>query len=94
MPKPHATQGLQFGTRLATPLLPPWGMGMVYYVVQPWGRGDKHCNATIMSEHSTPEDAYHAMDVLVEVMSPSGGPGDSFEAYVVDEQRPPVPRPA
>ena len=67
---------------------------MVYYVVQPWGRGDKHCNATIMSEHSTPEDAYDAMDVLVEVMSPSGGPVDSFEAYVVDEQRQPVPRPA
>ena len=67
---------------------------MVYYVVQPWGRGDKHCNATIMSEHSTPENAHHAMDILVDAMSHSGGPGDSFEAYVVDEDRQPVPHPA
>ncbi len=65
---------------------------MTYYVVEPWGRGDKHSNATIMSEHSTPEDAYEELDLLAEVMQSSVDPVTGF--YVVDEQRQPVPRPA
>ncbi len=35
---------------------------MTYYVIEPWGRGDKYSNATIASEHSTPEDAYEERD--------------------------------
>ncbi len=63
----------------------------MYYVVAPWGRRDKYSNATIMSEHSTPEDAYKGRDLLVEVLSSI----DSVAGfYVVDEQRQPVPRPA
>ncbi len=63
----------------------------MYYVVAPWGRGDKYSNATIMSEHSTPEDAYEERDLLAEAL-PSV---DSVAGlYVVDEQRQPVPRPA
>ncbi len=66
---------------------------MVYYVVAPWGRGDKYSNATIMSvSYSTPEDAYEERDLLAEVLQSSV---DSFAGlYVVDEQRQPVPRPA
>ncbi len=64
---------------------------MIYYVVEPWGRGDKYSNAAIMSEHSTPEDAYEERDLLAEVLSSV----DSVAGfYVVDEQRQPVPRPA
>ncbi len=63
----------------------------MYYVVAPWGRRDKYSNATIMSEHSTPEDAYEERDLLAEVL-PSVDSVDGF--YVVDEQRQPVPRPA
>ncbi len=64
---------------------------MTYYVVEPWGRGNKYSNATIMSEHSTPEDAYEERDRLGEAL-PSV---DSVVGlYVVDEQRQPVPRPA
>ena len=64
---------------------------MTYYVVAPWGRGDKHSNATIMSGHSTPEDAYEERDLLADVLSSV----DSVAGfYVVDEQRQPVPRPA
>ncbi len=64
---------------------------MTYYVVEPWGRGNKYSNATIASEHSTPEDAYKERDLLAEVLSSI----DSVAGfYVVDEQRQPVPRPA
>ncbi len=64
---------------------------MVYYVVAPWGRGDKYSNATIMSEHLTPKDAYKGRDLLAEALSSI----DSVAGfYVVDEQRQPVPRPA
>ncbi len=64
---------------------------MTYYVVAPWGRGDKYSNATIMSEHSTPEDAYKGRDLLAEELSSV----DSVAGfYVVDERRQPVPRPA
>ncbi len=64
----------------------------MYYVVAPWGRGDKYSNATIASEHSTPEDAYKERDLLAEVLRFSV---DSVAGlYVVDEQRQPVPRPA
>ncbi len=63
---------------------------MVYYVVAPWGRGDKYSNATIMSEYSTPKDAYEGRDLLAEALSSV----DSVAGlYVVDEQRQPVPRP-
>ncbi len=66
-------------------------MSLTYYVVQPWSRGDKYSNATIMSEHSTPRDAYKGRDLLAESLP-------SVESvaglYVVDEQRQPVPRPA
>ncbi len=63
---------------------------MTYYVVAPWGRRDEYSNATIMSEHSTPEDAYEERDLLAEAL-PSV---DSVAGlYVVDEQRQPVPRP-
>ncbi len=63
----------------------------MYYVVAPWGRVDKYSNATIMSEHSTPTDAYEERDLLAEVL-PSVNSVGVF--YVVDEQRQPVPRPA
>ncbi len=64
---------------------------MMYYVVEPWGRGDTYSNAIIVSEHSTPEDAYKGRDLLAEVLSSV----DSVAGlYVVDEQRQPVPRPA
>ena len=63
----------------------------MYYVVAPWGRRDKYSNATIMSEHSTPEDAYKGRDLLVEVESSIASVAGF---YVVDEQRQPVPRPA
>ncbi len=63
----------------------------MYYVVAPWGRADKYSNATIMSEHSTPEDAYEELDLLAEVMQSSVDSSAVF--YVVDEQRQPVPRP-
>ncbi len=64
---------------------------MTYYVVEPWGRGDKYSNATIMSvSYSTPVDAYKGRDLLAEVLSSI----DSVAGfYVVDEQRQPVPRP-
>ena len=63
---------------------------MMYYVVEPWGRGDTYSNAIIVSEHSTPEDAYEERDLLAEVLQSSV---DSFAGlYVVDEQRQPVPR--
>ncbi len=65
---------------------------MTYYVVQPWDRRSKYSNATIMSEHSTPEDAYEELDLLAEVMQSSVDSVAGF--YVVDEQRQPVPRPA
>ncbi len=62
----------------------------MYYVVAPWGRADKYSNATLMSEHSTPKDAYKGRDLLAEVLSSV----DSVAGfYVVDEQRQPVPRP-
>ena len=65
---------------------------MTYYVVQPGGQGDKYSNATIVSEHSTPEDAYEDRDLLADVLQSSI---DSFAVfYVVDEQRQLVPRPA
>ncbi len=66
---------------------------MRYCVVQPWGR-DKYREASIVSLHQTPEEAYDELDLLVEVMSRSRGSGDRFDAYVVDEQRQAVPRPA
>ncbi len=63
---------------------------MTYYVVQPWDRRSKYSNVTIMSEHSTPKDAYKGRDLLAEVLSSI----DSVAGfYVVDEQRQPVPRP-
>ena len=65
---------------------------MTYYVVAPGGRGDKYSNATIVSEHSTPEDAYEDRDLLADVLQSSVDPVTGF--YVVDEQRQPVPRPA
>ncbi len=66
---------------------------MIYYVVQPSrGRGDKFSNATVMSEHSTPDDAYEERDLLAEVLESSVNSVGVF--YVVDEQRQPVPRPA
>ncbi len=64
---------------------------MTYYVVEPWGRGDKYSNAIIVSEHSTPEDAYKGRDLLAEVTQP---PSERFDPYVVDEHRQPMPRPA
>ncbi len=67
-------------------------MGLTYYVVAPWGRRDKYSNATIWSEHSTPEDAYKGRDLLAEVLSSVALGVAGF--YVVDEQRQPVPRPA
>ncbi len=54
---------------------------MTYYVVAPWGRGDKYSNATIMSEHSTPEDAYEERDLLGDVVESSP---DGLNPYVVD----------
>ena len=62
---------------------------MVYYLVQPYGP-DPCQDATILSQHSTPEDAYEELDLLVESIQRSS---DGFTAYVVDEQRQPVPRP-
>ena len=65
----------------------------MYYVVQPSDRGDKYSNATIMSEHSTPEDAYEERDLLAEVLQSSSSVNSFAVFYVVDEQRQPVPRP-
>ena len=62
---------------------------MMYYVVQPWGP-DKYRDATILTRHQRPEDAYEEINLLLELMQSS-----SFRTYyVVDEQRQPVPRPA
>ena len=64
---------------------------VTYYVVQPWGQ-DKYRQATILSRHQTPEDAYDEVEFLVRLMAQVYGPRHEFEAHVVDQHRRPVSR--
>ena len=61
----------------------------MYYVVQPWGRGDKSSNATINVR------AFDAWRMRIRGGTCSQSSVDAFAVFnVVDEQRQPVPPPA
>ena len=55
----------------------------MYQVVQPWGR-DKGREATVVSRHPTPEEAFAEIDRRRWVMTRNGAPPRAVELVVAD----------
>jgi hypothetical protein len=61
-------------------------------VVQPWRR-ERAREATLISEHATPADAFAEIDRLSARMVRTGAPSDAVELILVDAAGEVVPRP-
>ena len=63
-----------------------------FRIVQPWGP-DKARDATLISQHASPVEAFAEIDRLASVMVRTGVPSDAVELIVVDQDDRIVQRP-